>query len=213
MSKASGTLHFVPNRRTCLRWRRTRDVPWCVKSPAHGEPHLHVCEVRVRPIGIVANALAYVRWITGRDTLKPMLSRNDCVSIWKFIASVWYLQWIEVTEQRKGSGTAVMRELIRATDRHSREITLKAASRRGAHSIEEPVAYYQRFGFMRLGGPSRVRVMITKDHLDDRSEINGRLRLLRPSGDCRSILASVDVYGITATQSMPGSAVLSLTGE
>jgi hypothetical protein len=55
-----------------------------------------------------------------------------------------------------------MHELIRAADRHSREITLKAASRRGAHSIEELVAYYQRFGFKRLGGPSRVRVMMTR---------------------------------------------------
>jgi hypothetical protein len=76
--------------------------------------------------------------------------------------SQWYLQWIEVTEQGKGSGTAVMRELIRAADRHSREITLKAASRRGARYIEELVAYYQRFGFKRLGGPSRVRVMMTR---------------------------------------------------
>jgi len=76
--------------------------------------------------------------------------------------SRWYLQWIEATERRKGSGTAVMRELIRAADRHSREITLKAASRRGAHGIEELVAYYQRFGFKRLGGPSRVRVMMAR---------------------------------------------------
>lgn len=73
--------------------------------------------------------------------------------------SRWYLQWIEATERRKGS---VMRELIRAADRHSREITLKAASRRGAHCIEELVAYYQRFGFRRLGGPSRIRVMMTR---------------------------------------------------
>ena len=58
------------------------------------------------------------------------------------------------TERGKGSGTAVMRELIRAADRHSREITLKAASRRGAHGIEELVAY--------LGGPSRVRLMMTR---------------------------------------------------
>jgi hypothetical protein len=76
--------------------------------------------------------------------------------------SRWYLQWIEVTEQGKGSGTAVMRELMRAADRHAREITLKAASRRGARHIEELVAYYQRFGFKRLGGPSRVRVMMTR---------------------------------------------------
>src|SRR5262245_54705601 len=51
--------------------------------------------------------------------------------------SRWYLQWIEVTEQGKGSGTAVMRALMRAADRHSREITLKAASRRGARHIEQ----------------------------------------------------------------------------
>jgi GNAT superfamily N-acetyltransferase len=76
--------------------------------------------------------------------------------------SRWYLQWIEVTEQRKGSGTAVMRELIRAADRHAREVTLKATSRRGARYIEELVAFYQRFGFKRLGGPSRVRVMMTR---------------------------------------------------
>jgi hypothetical protein len=76
--------------------------------------------------------------------------------------SRWYLQWIEVTERRKGSGTAVMRELIHAADRHSRQITLKAASRRGAHCIEELVAYYQRFGFKRLGGPSRIRVLMTR---------------------------------------------------
>jgi GNAT superfamily N-acetyltransferase len=76
--------------------------------------------------------------------------------------SRWYLRWIEATERRKGSGTAVMRELIHAADRHSREITLKAASRRGAHGIEELVAYYQRFGFKRLGGPSRVRVMMAR---------------------------------------------------
>jgi GNAT superfamily N-acetyltransferase len=76
--------------------------------------------------------------------------------------SGWYLQWIAVTEQGKGSGTAVMRELIRAADRHSRAITLKAASRRGARSIEELVAYYRRFGFERLGGPSHVRVMMKR---------------------------------------------------
>jgi predicted GNAT family N-acyltransferase len=76
--------------------------------------------------------------------------------------SRWYLQWIEATERKKGSGAAVMRELIRAADRHSREITLKAASRRGAHCIEELVAYYQRFGFRRLGGRSRVRVKMTR---------------------------------------------------
>jgi hypothetical protein len=74
----------------------------------------------------------------------------------------WYLQWIEATEERKGSGTAVMRELIRAADQHSREIMLKAASRHGARCIEKLVAYYQRFGFRRLGGPSRVRVMMTR---------------------------------------------------
>jgi hypothetical protein len=62
----------------------------------------------------------------------------------------WYLQWIEATERRKGSGTAVMRELVRAADRHSREITLKAASRHGAHCIEELVAYYQRFAVRRV---------------------------------------------------------------
>ena len=76
--------------------------------------------------------------------------------------SRWSLQWIEATERRKGSGTAVMRELIRAADLHSREITLKATSRRGARGIEELVAYYQRFGFRRLGGPSRVRVMMAR---------------------------------------------------
>jgi hypothetical protein len=76
--------------------------------------------------------------------------------------SRWYLQWIAATEQRQGSGTAVMRELIRAADRHSREITLKAASRRGARYIEELVAYYQRFGFKRLGGLSHIRVMMTR---------------------------------------------------
>ena len=76
--------------------------------------------------------------------------------------SRWYLQWIEATERGKGSGTSVMRELTRAADRHSREITLKAASRRGANRIEALVAYYQRFGFKRLGGPSRVRVMMTR---------------------------------------------------
>jgi hypothetical protein len=76
--------------------------------------------------------------------------------------SRWYLQWIEATEPRQGSGTAIMRELIRAADRHSREITLKAASRRGARGIEELVAYYQRFGFKRLGGRSPVRVMMTR---------------------------------------------------
>jgi GNAT superfamily N-acetyltransferase len=76
--------------------------------------------------------------------------------------SRWYLQWIEAAERGKGSGTAVMRELIRAADRHSCEITLKAASRRGAHYIERLVAYYERFGFRRLGGPSRVRVMMTR---------------------------------------------------
>jgi len=76
--------------------------------------------------------------------------------------SRWYLQWIEATERGKGSGTAVMRELIHAADRHSRQITLKAASRRGAHGIEKLVAYYQRFGFNRLGGPSRIRVMMTR---------------------------------------------------
>jgi hypothetical protein len=76
--------------------------------------------------------------------------------------SRWYLQWIEVTERRKGSGAAVMRELIHAADRHSRQITLKAASRRGAQCIEELVAYYQQFGFKRLGGPSRIRVMMTR---------------------------------------------------
>jgi GNAT superfamily N-acetyltransferase len=76
--------------------------------------------------------------------------------------SRWYLQWIEATERRKGSGTAVMRELIHTADGHSRQITLKAASRRGAHCIEELVAYYQRFGFKRLGGPSRIRVMMTR---------------------------------------------------
>jgi hypothetical protein len=76
--------------------------------------------------------------------------------------SRWYLQWIEATEGRRGSGTAVMHELIRAADQHSREITLKAASRHGAHCIEKLVAYYQRFGFRRLGGPSHVRVMMTR---------------------------------------------------
>jgi hypothetical protein len=53
-------------------------------------------------------------------------------------------------------------ELIDAADRHSSAITLKAAGRRGAHGIEKLVAYYQRFGFKRLGGPSRVRVMMTR---------------------------------------------------
>jgi GNAT superfamily N-acetyltransferase len=76
--------------------------------------------------------------------------------------SRWYLQWIEATARRKGSGTAVMRELIRAADLHSREITLKATSRRGAHCIEKLVAYYQRFGFKRLGGPSHIRVIMTR---------------------------------------------------
>jgi hypothetical protein len=76
--------------------------------------------------------------------------------------SRWYLQWIEATQPRKGSGAAVMRELIRAADQHSHQITLKAASRRGAHYIEELVAYYQRFGFKRLGGPSCIRVMMTR---------------------------------------------------
>lgn len=77
-------------------------------------------------------------------------------------SSRWYLQWIEATEERKGSGAAVMQELIRAADRHSRHITLKAASRCGARRIEKLVVYYQRFGFRRLGGPSRVRVMMTR---------------------------------------------------
>jgi GNAT superfamily N-acetyltransferase len=76
--------------------------------------------------------------------------------------SRWYLQWIEATERRKGSGSAVMRELIRAADRHAREITLKAASRRGTRGIEGLVAFYQRFGFRRLGGPSPVRVMMAR---------------------------------------------------
>jgi hypothetical protein len=76
--------------------------------------------------------------------------------------SHWYLQWIEATEGAKGSGAAVMRELIRAADRHSCEIMLKAASRRGAQGIEKLVAYYQRFGFGRLGGPSAVRVMMLR---------------------------------------------------
>lgn len=76
--------------------------------------------------------------------------------------SRWYLQWIEATERRKGSGTAVMHELIRAADRHSRHITLKAASRRGARCIEGLVVYYERFGFKRLDGPSHIRVMMTR---------------------------------------------------
>jgi hypothetical protein len=76
--------------------------------------------------------------------------------------SRWYLQWIEATEARKGAGTAVMRELIGAADQHSCVITLKAASRHGADSVERLVAYYQRFGFRRLGGPSRIRVMMTR---------------------------------------------------
>ena len=76
--------------------------------------------------------------------------------------SRWYLQWIEAIEGAKGSGTSVMREFIRAADRHSCEITLKAASRRGAQGIEKLVAYYQRFGFRRLGGPSAVRVMMVR---------------------------------------------------
>src|SRR5262245_22503229 len=63
--------------------------------------------------------------------------------------SRWYLHWIEATERRQGSGTAVMCELIRAADLHSCEVTLKAANRRGAHGIEQLVAYYQRFGFKR----------------------------------------------------------------
>jgi hypothetical protein len=76
--------------------------------------------------------------------------------------SRWYLQWIEATRPRKGSGTAVMHELIHAADRYLCQITLKAASHRGAHCIEKLVAYYQRFGFKRLGGRSHVRVMMTR---------------------------------------------------
>ena len=87
--------------------------------------------------------------------------------------SRWYLQWIEATEEKKGSGAAVMRELIRAADRHSRDITLKAASRRGACRIEKLVAYYQRFGFRRLGGPSRVRVMMMRSPLHRQKRSTG----------------------------------------